>query len=327
MKSYSNTTPIDEFYFYLVTPTGISGPFNQHIGTTVQSDNELRLKFTEHGNKLYAMSPGNLFESYDFDRCTGLLSNVNTIHVNDNSFPYRNYWSFALSQDASKLYATSIYIGSNQDTSYLTQYDLNSPNVLASADTLDTFIRPSVAGLLQSGPNGKIYLSCNYEANDCAFDYLYCDTTWNNINTNLSVINYPDSLGTGCDFQPFSFNLGGHRTYVGLPNNPNYELRADSGSTCDTLNVGLQQLISSTSNLFVYYDSHWQKAFINANNLRGKSYQLILYDISGREIIHESGNLDSKFYTRDLEMNGYTSGLYLISLTTEKEKLVNKFIK
>ena len=110
-----------------------------------------------------------------------------------------------------------------------------------------------LAGLLQLGPDDKIYISCFYSANDCGYDYLFCDTTWNNVNTNLSVINSLDSLGAACNFQPFGFNLGGHRTYYGLPNNPNYELKADSGSACDTLHVRLQGLFGNTSNLFVYY--------------------------------------------------------------------------
>lgn len=143
----------------------------------------------------------------------------------------------------------------------------------------------------------------------------------------MSVINYPDSLGLTCDFQPFSFNLGRHRTYVGLPNNPNYELKADSGSICDTLQVGLQELSIQLATLFVLYDSHWQKTFINAQKLKGRKYILSVSDVAGREIFHESGKLDSEFYTRDLEMERFCAGLYIVSLTTEKEKLVKKFVK
>ncbi|CAN5474412.1 hypothetical protein BH11BAC2_BH11BAC2_10370 [soil metagenome] len=332
MKPYSNTAALDAFYSYLISPSGVSGPFIQHIGSPVQYGSILRLKFTSNGSKLYAMSAGNLFESYDFDRCTGLLSNTNTIHISNVTPPYKKYWSFALSPDASKLYATSIELGANKETSFLTQYDLNASNVLASADTLQIFSRPTEAGLLQIGPDNKIYLSCVDYSPDCAWNYFYCDTSWSTTNSNISVINSPDSLGAACNFQPFSFNLGGHRTYVGLPNNPNYELAKDSGSICDTLSVGLNELISNYSNLFVYYDAQWKIAFINADKLTGSKYELKIYDISGREIIQESGNLDSgadgyRSFTRDMDMSGYTSGLYIISLTTEKEKLVRKFVK
>ena len=221
MKKYSNSVALDEFYIYLVSPSGISAPMVQHIGYPIISGSILRLKFSKNGDKLFAVAPDNLIESYDFDRCTGVLSNVNTISPNNDLPIGKFYWSFALSPDVSKLYTTSVYNGSNQDTSYLVQYDLNTTNILASADTLHTFIRPAVAGLLQIGPDDKIYMGCSYEKTDCEFFYLYCDTTRNYVTDNISVINSPDSLGAACNFQPFSFNLGGHRTYVGLPNNPN----------------------------------------------------------------------------------------------------------
>jgi hypothetical protein len=42
---------------------------------------------------------------------------------------------------------------------------------------------------------------------------------------NLSVINSPNSLGTACNFQAFSFYVGPHgTTFLGLPNFPNYNL-------------------------------------------------------------------------------------------------------
>ncbi|MBK8846993.1 MAG: hypothetical protein IPO27_10775 [Bacteroidetes bacterium] len=72
------------------------------------------------------------------------------------------------------------------------------------------------------------------------WSYPYQDSMRNYINENLSVINEPDSLGAKCDYQPFSFYLGGKRTYYGLPNNPNYELGPLLGSACDTLSASMQ---------------------------------------------------------------------------------------
>lgn len=82
---------------------------------------------------------------------------------------------------------------------------------------------------------------------------------------NLSVINSPDLPGAACDFQPYSFYLGGKRTYWGLPNNPDYDLGPLVGSPCDTL-VGTTETlpIHSAPELFVYYAPNWQSAFINA---------------------------------------------------------------
>jgi hypothetical protein len=327
MKPTSNSAPLDEFNTYLISPSGISNPIIQHIGSQIRYGGFIRLKFTKDGNKLYSVHADNLIESYDFDRCSGLISNANTIHVSNSSGPYKTYWSEALSPDGSKLYVCSIYQGSNQDTSYILQYDLNASNILSSVDTLNTLVQPPVWGLLQPGPDGKIYISCFNAINDCATDYLYCDTTHNMYIDNISVINSPNNLGVACNFQPFSFNLGGHRTYYGLPNNPNYELGPDSGSVCDTLSVGLQGLYPRPSELFVFYHPQLYTAFINAQNIVGKVYVLSVYDIAGNEVFHESGKLDSEYFTRDLQMTGFSSGMYIVSLTTDKEKLVKKFVK
>ncbi len=317
----------DDFYFYLVTPTGLSGPFIQTIGT-VSENGISRMKFSKNGNKLFVVNAANLIESFDFDRCTGLLSNTNTIQPEGTFGPYTWYWGFALSPNTSRLYVSSIYNGMNNDTSYLFQFDLTAGNILASKDTLYTLVSPSVSGMLQSGPDDKIYYSSDLEFNpdDCEFSWLYCDTSYYPENMNISVINQPDNLGAACDFQPFSFYLGGHRTYYGLPNNPNYELGPDTNSICDTITVvnDLPQHIKEK--LYVWFNSHWQTAFINAQHLKGKSYALQIYDVAGRNIFKEEGKLDSEFYSKNLNCAAFSNGMYIVSLTTEKEMLNQKFI-
>jgi hypothetical protein len=335
IKNWDPNNVLDEFYIYNISPSGVAKMPVQHIGTPYSGGGFSRFKFNKAGTKLYSINTTDLIEKYDFDRCTGMLTNAITISSNRTQTPYKNYWSFAISPNENILYFTSIYKGNNTDTSYLVQYNLNASNFLLSADTLYTFNRNSangggpVAGLLQLGPDGKIYLSTNYETQDCGFQWLYCDTSsFFTENMNLSVINHPDSLGAACDFQPYSFYLGGHRSYVGLPNNPNYELGKLVGSPCDTLGtVGINEVFGGKQNLFVYYDTDWQKAFINAKGLTGKTYNLMVYDITGKAILTLSGSLNSEFYTYSMPMESFANGLYVISLVTENEKLTNKIIK
>ena len=88
-------------------------------------------------------------------------------------------------------------------------------------------------GDVKRAPDGKIYFSIAYV--NAGVSYPYPDSVYNNYNMNLSLINSPDSFGTACDFQPYSFYLGGKRTYYGLPNNPDYFLGPKIGSPCDTI--------------------------------------------------------------------------------------------
>ncbi|MBK8873341.1 MAG: hypothetical protein IPN13_05230 [Bacteroidetes bacterium] len=92
---------------------------------------------------------------------------------------------------------------------------------------------------------------------------------------NLSVINYPDSLGSACNYTPYSFYLGGTRTHYGLPNNPDYDLPAHAGSPCDTL-VSQNELAGAVDRRpSCLLPPGMGKAFINASNLKGKNRQVV----------------------------------------------------
>jgi hypothetical protein len=165
--------------------------------------------------------------------------------------------------------------------------------------------------------------------------YPYADSMYNYINMNLSVINEPDNLGAACNYQPFSFYLGGKRTYYSLPNNPNYELGALTGSICDTL-TGIAPLATSAkgAELFVTYIASWQKLFVNAQHLKGKSITLTIYDVTGKLIYNTAralspsgvGGSAGGYFTQDINCSALAKGMYIVSLQTEKERLANKFV-
>ncbi|MBK6641721.1 MAG: T9SS type A sorting domain-containing protein [Bacteroidetes bacterium] len=177
-------------------------------------------------------------------------------------------------------------------------------------------------GQLKMALDGKMYLTTNYKGG-----YPYADTSYNYINMNLTRINSPDSLGTACNLQPFSFYLGGKRTYFGLPNNPDYDLPALAGSPCDTL-VSQNELAGAAAigSIHVYYHPAWEKAFINASNLKGKTGKLLVYDIQGKVVHSEPLRIQNGYYTRDLSMIGRADGVYLVVVETEQERLVKKIL-
>jgi hypothetical protein len=326
IREWSYTQSLNSYYLYLISPTGISLSSHQNIGTSYIGGGGVSIEFNKKGDRFYECINSGLLERFDFDRCTGVISN-DTILAPKATTWRRNYWGMALSPNDSKLYVSTMLAGSSSDTSYFVQYDLNASNFLASADTLLALPKDDRMGLVKLGPDGKIYLSCIANSLDCGFDYLYCDTTWNAINENLSVVNYPDSLGAACDFQPFSFYLGGHRSYYGLPNNPNYELGALRGSACDTLSVGINDIIKEANSLAIFYDAGWSTAFINAKNLRGRNFQFQLFSINGELLKQESGKLTSEYYTQNLNMSSFSTGVYIVRLVTDKEVLTGRFVK
>ncbi len=320
------TVPTNDITAYLISPQGVVANTTQYIGTPATLEGFFRLKFNILGNHLYNVAPRGIIERFDFDRCTGIFSNQQTF-AGLNS-PFYGYWGFEISPDESKLYTSLIYQSINQDTSYVLQFDLNSANFLSSVDTLGTYIVPEVVGLLELGPNNKIYISINWAGSDTCNGYLYCGGTTNTTNSNLSVINHPDSLGVNCDYQPFSFYLGGHKAYIGLPNNHNYELDTLHGSPCDTLtSVGLNDLFPKNKELKLYYDKNWQTIFVNADELQGRKATLEFYNINGQLIERISSETDGSYFSKSSLFSSQADGVYIVRLSTEKEVLVGKFVK
>ncbi|MFN8153927.1 MAG: hypothetical protein U0Y08_06520 [Bacteroidia bacterium] len=315
-------------YKYLVNANGINLYSYQSIGP-INSTNLGQLIFNLNSSKLVAVNLRGLISIYDFDRCTGQLSQPITIEAERSGPPYPYYISAAFSPDDSKLYIMSVSpanLPGESDT--LFQFDLNAPNIAASKQVI--YVYPtyeSGMGNMKLAPDNKIYIT----AADEIASIPYPDSLFTTINNNLSVINYPDSLGIACDFQPFSFNLGTGRTYFGLPNNPDYELGAWVGSPCDTLTVGLNPGLSPEERgawIQAWYNHEWNMIHVNAAQLKGRKGMLRLFDIEGRIVFEKPAEvLAGGYYTTEIYMNEISEGVYVVNLVTDRETLSFKTMK
>ena len=312
----------NDWYIYLVTPDTIQAMPVQSIGAQNRT-NSGRICFSKTGDKLVFTNLLNVVEVFNFDRCSGLLSNTLTIESDLGSSPYPFNWSCAFSGDGSKLYITT-----NDTLSFLYQYDLNASNIAASKDTLWSTNFPKFAcGALKLAPDNKIYLS-NWYYNGSQNPYPYADSMYNMYNMNLSVINQPDSLGLACNYTPYSFYLGGKRTYVGLPNNPDYNLGPLVGNPCDTL-VGTSEVLLTiiTPQLNLFYHPECQTAFINANDLSGTKVTMEIFDAHGKMVHQEDIQIVNGYYTRNFNMTGMAEGMYFVNLISSGQRLTGKLVK
>jgi gliding motility-associated-like protein len=219
--------PNNIFYTWLINENGIQGPFTQQLGLDTWSGFN-KFVFSPQGTKMAMLHYLGNFQLFDFDRCTGLISNPVTIDVDNENNPAK-YWSAEFSGSGRYLYLASLPDNNDpSDFNYLFQYDLEAPDIPASKFTVTSFqlSNPFTQhfGTLKRAPDNKIYLATAYFY---GYALPYHDSVYNYINMNLSVINEPDAPGAACNFTPFSFYLGGKRTYWGLPNNPDYELGPD----------------------------------------------------------------------------------------------------
>ncbi|MBK7390741.1 MAG: T9SS type A sorting domain-containing protein [Bacteroidetes bacterium] len=314
-------TTNNTWYSYLISPSGISTVNIQNVGSLVGT-NSGGLSFNSDFNKISFVSLPGLIELYDFDRCSGIISNPITVEDVPPVAPFPYYWSCEFSPSGRYL-----YVSGSTTPSTLWQFDTWAPNIAASKTLIwQTSYPPYTAGALKRGPDNKIYMSCAWSDSSGNFNYPYDFTMYYTENMNLSVINSPDSAGLACDFQPWSFYLGGKRTYWGLPNNPDYDLPALAGSPCDTL-VGINDAPQiQQAALNVFYHTAWEKAFINASNLKGKTGILLVYDMQGKVVHSEPLRIQNGYFTRELSMIGYTKGMYLITIQTENDQLTKKMM-
>ena len=317
--SYNNA-----FYVYLVDSNGIYPLPVQNVGA-LRASNGGEIAFNSNGTKMVESDLGNLIELYDFDRCTGTISNPVNIEMPSTTGPYNFYFSTAFSGTSQFLYVMSI-IATNEAKIF--QYNLQAMNISATKTLVATISDSASCAMMKLAPDGKIYVGAWTDLPGSG--YPYSQSFYNVVNSNLSVINYPDSAGAACDFQLFSFPLGGHRTYRGLPHNPNYEMGPLIGSPCDTLTVGLTPGPSKESGAWLqaWYNHEWNIIHVNAAQLKGKKGMLRLFDIEGRIVFEKPAEvIAGGYYTTEVYMSEISEGVYVVNLVTDRETLSFKTSK
>ncbi len=203
------------FYKFLLTQNGLTGPFTQTIGPYLNWIGQLT--FSPNGDKLGLTDYiNNRVALFNFNRCTGMLSNYKLISTDIN--PY----GCSFSPNGKIFYASTF--------SKLFQFNLDSPNIAQSKLLIwyDSLINTNFSvGQHLLAPDGKIYIVRTYS--------IFPNNVFDTSNTNLTVIQNPDVYGIGCNIQPYSFYLNGMKCLSGLPNMVNYNLGALIGSPCDTI--------------------------------------------------------------------------------------------
>jgi len=316
-------TTFNRFYvFYVAGDTVIPLP-DQDFNDMTDGDFQ-KIIWHPTTNKFMLINTLGYMSEFDFDRCTGTITLNKIIYPEQSSQYNRLFWSGAYSPNGNVFYiARTSYGGGYGDFNYLLQYDLTALDIPASCDTLDTTMYPIAdCGDLRLAPDGKIYYSQAYP-----WGFPYEDSMYNYVNMNLGVINNPDVVGSGCNFAPFSFYLGGKRTYYGLPNNPNYSLGPLVGSPCDTLSVSITEKKVSYASMSISPNPASQRVFFNAKNLKGHNGKLMITSISG-ELLHQQSIpiISNGYATSRMDVSGFVNGIYILIFESEVEVITTKFI-
>jgi len=204
----------NQFYRILINPEGVHLQESQLLEDSIYSGAG-QVVFSPDGTKfvqyIIKNAPlGHLIYIYDFDRCTGQLSNPVFINFVDSEMIAAGA---AISPNSRYLYISALR--------YIYQYDLWADDIAATKDTVaiyDGFMSPFATAfyLAQLAPDGKIYINAP-----------------NGVDV-MHVINNPDLPGDSCDVCQHCVQLPTYNAFS-MPNFPNYRLGALDGSPCDTL--------------------------------------------------------------------------------------------
>lgn len=170
--------------------------------------------FSPQGDRLLAVTMTGVVDVFDFDRCTGQLSNWLALGTPaPNNIGPDTYYGCSFSEDGTKIYVSEGGNGLVGDRLY--QWDLTSTNIPASKTLLFTSPDSVTLGQHQLGPDGKVYITQLY-VNDAVREDAR--------NLHLSVINNPNAAGLACNFVYRQVYLEGLHSTGNLPNLPNFNL-------------------------------------------------------------------------------------------------------
>jgi hypothetical protein len=279
------------FYRFLLTKDSITGPFYQQIGASMHGNYFSQATFSPDGAKFARFDTYNDLDVFDFDRCTGLLSNNQHITIVDTIDTYAGGGFSGIVFSPSSQY---LYVNSGGYSVY--QFDILANSIAASIDTVAIYdgyyqLTPSNGStffLGQLAPNGKIYFN-----------------SWSNLDV-LHVIHSPDSAGAACNFEQHGFQLPS--AGLTLPNFPHFRTPALS-VPCDT--------VTSTTAIEAATEEDWVTVYPNpaSSDLFIESTQnietILVYNTLGQLVIQEINVRQKRIpiSTASLE-----NGTYFVSL-------------
>jgi len=297
-----NTSTI---YKVLITPQGIYSVTQQNLVAPIANYNVTQLVFSSDGNK-FAYSTYQLGTKnsslllFDFDRCNGNFSLIDTFGLTTNQYIFGN----SFSHSGKFVYACS--------STHIFQISVDSFTVDTVA-SYDGYISPpgqTCCGTtfwnMYLAANGKIYITSGSSVQ------------------HLHEMNFPDSAGLACDVQQHAVDLGTYLHLRAVPNHPNYNLGPVLGSVCDTLSVGIPE--QEHDFRFGISPNPSADGYINIIYLlpQNKAGVFEVYDMTG-QLVYKM-NLPPWSTLQQIKLPELSSGVYTCVVRSGYERVGRKLV-
>jgi hypothetical protein len=301
---YSN-----KFFIGLLTPQGlqmnnvtISGaPYNLRVNTSS--------KFNIQGTKYIHYNGGlsRTVHEYDFDRCTGTLSNFVLHDISDSISPSDgSLASMTISPDGSKFYFkrnASIFYNILQG---FFQVDL-------ATDSIRLIAR--YAGTPQIMPNGKKMLF---------YEYVYDTVTSTVTQRSISEISNPNESFENLEIHHYKHTHPNANLGIAPSNFAYMRLGADTLSICDSLSVITKKSANKEPSGLVVYPNPANHQ-LNLTFEKSITGYVKITDALGKVVY--SYNINNPIIELPIDIANFTNGVYYLSYRNKEVSIHKKFIK
>jgi WD40 repeat protein len=298
------------YYAFLLSPEGISGPYLQeNIALPVDVKGwGSQAVFSPNGKKYATASFTAGLQVFNFDRCTGKLSNPKNIEIE-----FENSYSRGVAFSSNSRY---LYVSSG---SKLQQFDTRADSLMEGRTLIgvyDSFGLGGQGGSLPTtfyqqmlAPNGKIYI------------------TTSNGTKYLHVIHKPNEAGAACDFEQRGIGLLTYHSFS-PPNFPHFRLYDFQDSPCDTLGINGPPPPEDTTppppvcagSIRIFPNPARSLALIEMPECQGGSVSV--FDVMGRWV--EDLQLEEESMSTTLDVSAYVAGIYFLRIRTATGEKVTK---
>jgi hypothetical protein len=280
-------------HFFLLQPSGVSFSHTQNLN---YREGVGSYCFSPDGTKFGGYNTVDDFEIFDFDRCSGMLSNFRHVPINDSMVTF----GCSFSPNSKFLYGSSIrYLYQVDATSYQPDTTLITVGIWDGSFYNNAAATFSIQAL---APDGKIYV------------------TTGSTTPIMHYIEHPDSLGIACNVQQHSITLPVFNSRT-VPNHPNYFLGPLVGSLCDSL-VGLNELSLSPIKI---QPNPTQGLFQIVYPPQSQNGSMELIDLFGKIIVVEQ--IPPWSQLKNVDISELSSGIYILKIRWGNNVVYGKVMK